>query len=225
MEIVYKSKNAVVINKPEGMPSQPDKTLSADVMSELSRELADIGEPSELYPVHRLDRVVGGLILFARNKKSAAELSALASGEGFGKEYFAVIDGIISEKCDMRDYLIKDSKQNVARVVDAGHKGAKEARLICEPIAEAKTEKGEKTLLKITLLTGRFHQIRVQLSSRHLPITGDKKYGSRDFMSRTPALYSRRISLSLGSEKIDVTSIPSPNKYPWNLFPIEKYNL
>ena len=225
MKIVYKSKSFVVLDKPFGMPSQPDKTLSADAMSELSRELVSFGECGELYPVHRLDRVVGGLIIFARNKKSAALLSELLSGEGIGKKYFAVCDGAVCEKSHMTDYLYKDARQNIAVVCDKSKSGAKKAELICEPIATEKTEKGEKTLLKITLLTGRFHQIRAQLSSRGFSITGDKKYGSRDFGARDIALYSGHLSLWAGKEKIHISSHPPLENYPWNLFSEDKYNI
>lgn len=225
MEIVYKSRNAIIINKPDGMPSQPDKTLSPDAMSELSRTLSEMGEPSELYLVHRLDRSVGGLMAFARNKKSAAALSALVSGEGIGKEYLAVVDGAFCERGELVDYLVKDTRQNIARAVPKEQKGSREARLICEPLSSVSGEKGEKTLLKITLLTGRFHQIRAQLSSRGFSITGDKKYGSRDFGTRNIALFSYRISCALDIEKIEASSLPDTEKYPWCLFDKDKYRI
>ncbi|MBO5908125.1 MAG: RNA pseudouridine synthase [Clostridia bacterium] len=225
MEIVYKSRNAVVINKPEGMPSQHDKTLSDDAISALSRTLSDMGERAEVYPVHRLDRVVGGLMVLARNKKSAAALSALVGSEGVGKEYLAVCDGAVNEPCEMRDHLSKVANQNVSRVSRFATRDTKEAVMYCEPLALVNTEKGEKTLLKITLKTGRFHQIRAQLSSRGLSITGDKKYGSRDFGTRNIALYSCRISFTLDSEKIEASSLPDIEKYPWCLFSKDKYKI
>ena len=225
IEILYKNENLIAVYKPAGIPSQSDTTGDEDAMGLVSRALAELGEDSRLWLVHRLDRVVGGLIIFARNKKSAALLSELVSGEGIGKKYFAVCDGAVCEKSHMTDYLYKDARQNIAVVCDKLKSGAKKAELICEPIATEKTEKGEKTLLKITLLTGRFHQIRAQLSSRGFSITGDKKYGSRDFGARDIALYSGHLSLWAGKEKIHISSHPPLENYPWNLFSEDKYNI
>ena len=224
MKILYKSRNAVVIYKPPGISSQPDDLCDGDAMTELSEQLGTLGEPDILYPVHRLDKVVGGLLIFARNKQSAAKLSALISGEGIGKEYFAVADGeaIGGEYTDM---LFKDSRQNKAIISKDSQGGAKEARLHATAIDTVMTDKGAKTLLRIKLDTGRFHQIRAQLSSRKTPITGDSKYGSRDYRCRIPALHSSRLTLTLGAEKIDVFCPPDTDAYPWNLFSADKYIL
>ena len=92
-KIVFKNKNAVIIYKPPGIPSQSDLSGDPDALTLTSSLLATAGEPHELYLVHRLDRVVGGIMVLARNKKSAAALSALVSGEGIGKEYLAVVEG------------------------------------------------------------------------------------------------------------------------------------
>ena len=189
-KIVLKTKNAVVICKPAGIPSQPDPSGDADAMTLTAGLLKDISEREELYLVHRLDRVVGGLMVFARNKKSAAELSSLVSGDGIGKEYFAVVEGAPTD-ATLTDMLVKDARLNMARVARNGERGAKEARLEYKTLAVLDTENGTRSLLRVKLDTGRFHQIRAQLSSHGNPIVGDNKYGSRDRASHMPALFSR----------------------------------
>ena len=221
-EILYISKNAVVIYKPAGIPSQSDTSGDKDAMTLTAELLREKSEDGTLYLIHRLDRVVGGILIFARNKKSAARLSELVSGVGIGKEYFAVADGDL-ECGEMNDLIYKDARQSKAFIVDRERGGVKRAVLECTPVARVQTERGTKTLAKIKLHTGRFHQIRAQLSHRGSPITGDKKYGSRDPLVHMPALFSYHVSLELFDEKIDVCVMPPLDQYPWNLFSAENY--
>lgn len=223
-EIVYKSKNAVVIYKPAGVPTQPDPSGDADAMTATADALAALGESSELYLIHRLDRVVSGLLVFARNKRSAAALSSLVSGDGIGKLYLAVVEGEI-EDGDMRDLLYKDARVGKSFVVDRARAGVKEAHLTAKTLDAASTECGTRSLLLIKLHTGRFHQIRAQLSSRGAPIVGDGKYGSRDKSARMPALAAVSLSFTLDREKIKVERLPNTEEYPWNLFQREKYDI
>ena len=223
-EILYKSKDIIVINKSPGISSQPDRSGGGDLMTELSSELAASGESSTLYPVHRLDNVVGGLIMYARTKKAAAELSNLVQSEGIGKEYYAVIEGNLPDG-EYTDYLVKDTVQSRARVTDSADKTAKKATLTLRTLDTVQTQRGIRSLVRVRLHTGRFHQIRAQLSSRGASICGDSKYGSRDFMTRTPALFSCEINVRLCGESIRLTHLPLLDKYPWNLFSAEKYNL
>lgn len=225
MQIIYKDKNAIAIIKPAGMPSQPDPSGSEDAMTALKRELAAYKEPQEVWLVHRLDRVVGGLTVFARNKKTAATLSAAVASRDMQKEYFAVVDGAVSESGYMRDYIYKDSQTGKAFVTDGARRCAKEAVLEYAPLAEAETERGIKTLVRVKLHTGRFHQIRVQFASRALSLTGDGKYGSRDSRAKLPALFACRLAFSLdgGKSVTDVTALPDVTSYPWSLFDKEKY--
>ena len=223
-EIVYKSKNAVVAYKPAGIPSQPDPSGDSDAMTLTSQALGELGESTLLYPINRLDRVVSGLIVFARNKKSAAALSALASGEGMGKTYLAVIEGEISDGV-LRDCLYKDARIGKAFVVDRKRAGVKEAVLEAETLDTVTVEGGVRSLVKIKLHTGRFHQIRAQLSSRGASIVGDGKYGSRDKGARMPALAAVSLSFTLEGEKIEAVRLPDLNSYPWSLFAKEKYDI
>ncbi len=224
LEILYKNKDIIAVNKDCGLPSQKDKSGDTDAMSLLSEKLTDVGEDGRLWLVHRLDRVVGGVLVFARNKSAAAKLSAIIKEEGgIGKEYIAVVDGEISASGTLVNYLYKDSSTNKAFVVDRERNGVKRAELEYTALESVSTEHGVKTLVKIRLKTGRFHQIRTQFSYRKNPVTCDKKYGSRDFGARFPALFSRRLSFDIGKEHIDVSALPDLSLYPWCLFGRDKY--
>ncbi len=221
-EILYKSHNAIVIYKPHMMPSQSDISGDEDALTLTSELLKAIGEREELYLINRLDRVVSGLMIFARNKSYAKKLSAILSEDSFSKEYFAVIDGVVKEG-KMVDWLAKDSAIGKAVVCKEGDKGAKEAILDLELLEKVNYQGKEKSLVHVKLRTGRFHQIRAQLSSRGAPLTGDKKYGSRDFAVRQPALFAYHLSALVDGEKIEAKRLPDTDKYPWNLFSAEKY--
>ena len=220
MEIIYKSKNAVVVYKPPLMPSQPDPSGDADAMTLTSDALKSFGEPSELWLVHRLDRVVGGLMVFARNKKSAAKLSELVATDGIGKEYIAVCEGD-APSGELADLLFKDAKQGKSFVTDRQRAGVKSAKLISTPIAFVNEASDKRSLVKVKLITGRYHQIRAQLSSRHASIVGDGKYGSRDKGCATPALFAYRLKFFLFGERVDVSYLPDLAAYPWSLFASE----
>lgn len=223
LEIIYKSKNAIVIYKPVGMPSQSDLSGDKDAMTLTSELLSECGEPADLWLIHRLDRTVSGVMIFARSKASAAELSRIVKERQIAKEYLAVVTGV-PENGVMRDYLFKDSRTSKAYVIDKKRAGAKDARLVCTPILTVKTDNGDRTLVRISLDTGRFHQIRAQLSHRGHPILGDKKYGSRESLRSGIALTAYRLNISLFGENIDVVRMPCVSDYPWSLFPIEEYD-
>ncbi|MBQ8322245.1 MAG: RNA pseudouridine synthase [Clostridia bacterium] len=213
LDVIYKDRDAVAVLKPAGMPSQPDKSADTDVMSALSAQLSEEGDNSTLYLIHRLDRVVGGILVFARNKNSAARLSAEAAGEGMDKEYLAVIDGYL-EPGTLVDMLYKDARVGKAFVVKDARKDAKRAELTLDVIDRADT----KTLVKIKLKTGRFHQIRAQLSSRGTPICADGKYGSRDRGAALPALFAYSLAFDSRDGRVSVKRLPDTDEYPWCIF-------
>ena len=224
VEILYKSKNAIVIYKPSGVPSQGDPTGDKDALTLTSEILRELGENSSLWLIHRLDRVVGGLLVFARNKKYAAILSEYVKDRLVTKEYYAVVDG----ECEggiLENLIFKDPRASKSFIVDRERQGTKPARLSYRRLASAETEKGTKTLVYVTLDTGRFHQIRAQMSHIKHPITGDGKYGSRDNRAKGPALMASHLAIDLPGEKIDVCRIPELNTYPWSLFDSADYEL
>ena len=224
MEILYKSKNAIVIYKEQGMPSQSDPSGDPDAMTLTSEKLRSLGENPNLWLIHRLDRVVGGLLVFARNKKTAALLSEQVKDRLLTKEYYAVVDGKAADAV-LENFLYKDARVGKAFVTDKERNGAKLARLSYRTLAEADTEKGKKTLLYVTLDTGRFHQIRAQLSHSGTPISGDGKYGSHDNKAKCVALIASHLAAHLPTEKIDVFRLPDREMYPWSLFDDQDYKL
>ena len=219
VKIVYKNRNVVVINKPVGMPSQSDTSGDLDAMTATSELLSEIGEESSLWLVHRLDRAVGGLIAFARNKRSAAELSKIVANSEMEKRYLAVCHGE-AKSGEYRDLLFKDSITSKAYVVKTERKGAKDARLV----AEVLEFKEEKSLVSVNLQTGRFHQIRAQFSARGNSLVGDKKYGSRDSETKAPALFANRLSFKLFGKTVSISAIPDIDNYPWNIFSKENFD-
>ena len=221
IDVLYKTKDLIVIRKPAGIPAQSDTTGDDDAMSMTSRMLSEQGESADLWLVHRLDRVVGGLIVFARSRECASELSSLVSGSGMEKEYIAVVEGR-AEGGVLCDWLYKDSKKGKAFVVNE-RQAAKKAELEYTPLAFLQTERGTFTLVRIKLHTGRFHQIRAQFSSRGNSIVGDGKYGSHDNKSKFPALFATRLAFLMKKDIIEVKALPDFTEYPWSLFEKECY--
>ena len=224
VEILYKSKNAVVIYKEPGVPSQSDPSGDPDAMTLTSEHLRSLGENPNLWLIHRLDRVVGGLLIFARNKKTAAVLSEYVKDRLITKEYYATVEGEISS-ATLENFLYKDARAGKSFIIDKDRAGAKLARLSYATLATVDTEKGKKSLIYVTLETGRFHQIRAQLSHTGHPITGDGKYGSHDNKAKKIALISSHLAIDLPGEKINVRRIPDREAYPWSLFADEDYKL
>ena len=217
LDIIHIDRNIVAVKKPVGMPSQPDPTGAEDAMTLTSAALASRGEPDKLWLVHRLDRVVGGILVFARNKKAAAGLSELFAAHSLEKCYLAVTEGR-AEEGELVDFIYKDSAKSKAFIVARSRTGVKEARLVSRALSCAETSAGVRTLAEVKLLTGRFHQIRAQLSSRGTPLVGDGKYGSRDKGAATPALYAHRLAFTLDGRSYELKSAPPVLDYPWSLF-------
>lgn len=177
MNILYEDKDIIVVEKPAGMPVQTGRITEKDMVSELKNYLHEKGGSSYLGVIHRLDRPVRGIVVFAVNEKAAGNLGRQMSNEGFDKDYYAVVEGIIDtrERTVLEDHLIK-TKENTAKIAAEGTKGAKKA--VLSYIVEDSDRDKDLTLLNIKLVTGRFHQIRAQLSNSGHPIVGDVKYGA-----------------------------------------------
>lgn len=222
IEILYKSKNAVVIYKSPGIPSQSDPSGDPDAMTLTSEALREKGENQNLWLIHRLDRVVGGLLVFARNKKYAAILSEYVRDRLLTKEYYAVVEGDAAGDT-LENFLYKDARAGKSFVIDKERGGAKLARLSYRALKTVETEKGSKTLVYVTLDTGRYHQIRAQLSHVGHPICGDGKYGSHDNKAKQVALLASHLAIDIPGEQIDVRRLPDLDTYPWSLFSSEDY--
>ncbi len=161
---------------------------------------------NQVYPLHRLDREVGGVMVYAKTKKAAANLSRDIAEHKFIKEYIALIHGKPeSDSGEMRDLLFKDSRKNKSFVVKRQRKGVKEALL---EYSLLETD-GDFSTVLVRLHTGRTHQIRVQFASRKMPLKGDKKYGAKD-ESRNIGLWSFRITFNhpVTGEKLSFSEPP-----------------
>ena len=224
VSIVCKTKDFVVINKPAGVPSQSDPSGDIDAMTACSLLLCDMGEKNkELFLIHRLDRVVGGLLVFARNSAAAARLSSAVAEREMVKEYFAVLEGECQERGTLTDYIYKDARLSKAFVASKSRNGVKYAELSFDLLEKINVNGKTLSLVKVKLSTGRFHQIRVQFASRKLPLVGDKKYGSRDVKAKMPALFACGLAFSFLGKDESFFATPETDKYPWNLFNIEKF--
>ena len=176
MTILHCDRDLAVCIKPVGVDSE------AEVPEALKAELG-----GDIFPIHRLDKNVGGVMVYARTKSAAAALSKAVQEGSMIKEYVALVHGTPPETGDWEDLLFKDSRKNKVFVVKKERKGVKFARL------EYRTLRGgAQSLVHIRLHTGRSHQIRVQFASRGFPLVGDHKYGSRD-NATAPMLFSCRI--------------------------------
>ena len=212
MIIIRETENLIVCIKPAGVLS----TDEPGGMPSLVREALALPE-AEIRTVHRLDRVVGGLMVLAKSKAAASLLSEQIMSRSFEKEYLAVIHGCPADEAGtFTDLLIRDRYERMTRVANCPGKGVQEAVLDFSVLQ--KTD--DLSLVRICLGTGRTHQIRVQFSSRGMPIVGDKKYGFAE-ESCDIALWSFRLAFSepFTGERMDFSLSP-PDQYPWDKFHI-----
>ena len=191
MEILYSDKGIAVCIKPVGLDSE------AEVPAALKEQLG-----GEIFPIHRLDKNVGGVMVYARTKQAAAALSKAVQEGTMVKEYVAMVHGTPPETGDWSDLLFKDSSKNKVFVVKKERKGVKKARLEYTTLRA-----GEESLVRIRLHSGRSHQIRVQFSSRGFPLVGDHKYGSRGD-KKEPMLFSCCITLPWKGETKRFEALP-----------------
>ena len=219
LDILYEDKHLLVCIKPIGILSQPDTGDGEDMITLLSEYLKGKNEKPYVGLVHRLDRNVGGVMVFSKNPNVTGKLSAAIMERNFTKEYLAAVHNCPDEASGVyKDLLFKDSSKNKSFVVKRARKGVKEASLEYSVIDSKNTNKGTISLIKIKLHTGRTHQIRVQFSSRKMPLLGDGKYGSTDNGCEI-ALWSYRLAFThpINKKEIDIYKEPS-SYYPWNEF-------
>jgi 23S rRNA pseudouridine1911/1915/1917 synthase len=175
--VVYEDNHVLVAVKPPNMLSQADSTGDTDILTWLKDDIkVRYNKPGRVYLglVHRLDRPVGGLMVFARTSKAAARLSAQMQQHQMGREYLCIVTGEVKDSFTLTDFLVKDEKLNRVTVCDSDTRGSQKAILHGECIAR----RNGTALCAIRLETGRNHQIRVQMSHAGAPLWGDNRYGS-----------------------------------------------
>lgn len=181
LNVIYEDNHIIVVEKPVNIPSQGDKTGDVDMLTLVKQYIKEkYHKPGEVYLglIHRLDRPVGGVMVFAKTSKAAARLSEQVRTKQFKKKYLVIADGKFQEKRGtLQDYLWKDERRNTSKVVEEKVKNSKLALLDYEVLKYQ--EDIDLSLVKVDLHTGRHHQIRVQLSHAGHSIYGDQKYGTR----------------------------------------------
>ena len=182
LNVIYEDNHIIVVEKPVNIPSQADKTGDIDMITMIKDYLKEkYNKPGNVYVglVHRLDRPVGGIMIFAKTSKAASRLSESIRVKDFKKTYLAVVNNTnLKEKALLEDYLYKNEALNKSMVVSKEKHNAKLARLNYKVVDSIELENKGLSLVEINLETGRHHQIRVQFASRGNSLYGDQKYGS-----------------------------------------------
>jgi len=213
MNVLFEDENIIVIVKEPGEPSQADKTGDKDIPMLIKEQ-----KGTDVFVVHRLDRPVGGVMVYAKDAKTASLLTQQLKESTMNKKYYAVVNGKPDKDSkEVLNYIITDTRKNISKVVSGPKvKGAKEARLNYSVI-DYDNEK-DISLLDVELFTGRHHQIRVQLSSEGIPIWGDIKYNKSFLRKRTlPALWSYSLEIN-HPEKGKLIFVKLPEKEPFSFF-------
>lgn len=201
LNILYEDNHIIVLVKPVGIPVQQDKSGDIDMLTIIKKYIKQkYNKPGEVYLglVHRLDRMVGGVMVFAKTSKAASRISNYIREKNFRKKYIAIVNGKI-DKTDkiltLHNYLVKNQRLNMSRVCDKDTKGAKESLLEYRVINNFKYKGKDYTKVDINLKTGRHHQIRVQFSNILHPLYGDIKYGNKlNKVGQNLALWSYYLS-------------------------------
>ncbi len=218
IKIIYEDNHLLVVVKPHNLPTCLDESNDKNLLDILKGYLKEKYQKTGnvyLGLVHRLDRPVAGIMVFAKTSKAAERLSRQIKNNEFKKTYFAVVTGSINKQGTFKDYLRKDEKKKMSFISDKDN--GKEAILNYELIKKV----DNYSLVKINLLTGRHHQIRVQFSSHGYPLYGDHKY-NQEFIKRRDgniALIAKELEFNHPTTKERLKfSIDLPNSYPWNIF-------
>ena len=213
INIIYEDNHLLVVEKPINVPVQGDKSGDEDLLTMLKKYLKEkYNKPGDVYLglVHRLDRPVGGVMVFAKTSKAAKRLSKQVQKHEMKKIYMAVIEGKVSDSGTFIDKLKKDEKTNITKVSDDG----KEAELSYDLIGFI----NNLSLVRISLKTGRSHQIRVQFASRKIPLYGDQKYNPNAVKDQI-ALFASKLEFKHPvTKEIMSFELPLPERYPFTLF-------
>lgn len=219
LKIIYEDNHIIVAQKPVNIPSQGDKTGDIDMLTIIKQYIKEKhNKPGNVYLglIHRLDRPVGGVMVFAKTSKAASRLSEQVREKIFKKKYLVIANGKFNNNNGtLEDYMLKNEKTNMSKIVKEGTNNAKYAQLDYEVLKY--DPELNLSVLKINLHTGRHHQIRVQLSSREHSIYGDQKYGGRGHGKQICLwAYELTIQHPITKEQMTFTSIPE-KKGSWKI--------
>jgi len=219
IKVIYEDNHIIVIEKPYNIPVMEDISKDEDMLNKVKKYIKKkYNKPGNVFValVHRLDRPVGGVMVFAKTSKSASRLSEQIRTNQFYKTYLCIVKDILKDKTGvLEDYLYKNKQENKSYVVKKEIKDSKIAKLKYEVLYE----KNDFSLLKINLITGRHHQIRIQLANIGYPIFGDQKYNNNTRKIQI-ALWAYELSFLHPTKKEIVTFKSEPNyeMFPWSLF-------
>jgi 23S rRNA pseudouridine1911/1915/1917 synthase len=213
LKVIYEDNHLLVIEKPVNIPMQEDASKDEDLLTMAKAYIKEkYSKPGDVYLglVHRLDRPVGGVCVFARTSKAAGRLSRQIQDHTFRKQYLAVVeDNGLKDSGHFEDFLLKDEKTNTVRVDPKGKKAILDYEVL--------KRKDGLALVAVDLLTGRSHQIRVQFSSRNHPLWGDQRYNPNAKKGQQIALWSRRIIFEHPVSKQLLSFESQPSGYPFDL--------
>lgn len=213
LKILFEDNHIIVVEKKPNIPSQADKTEDRDMVTMVKQYVKEkYHKPGNVYLglIHRLDRPVGGIMIFAKTSKAATRLSNQVREKVFKKKYLTVVDGKINPKQGtLEDYLYKDERNNKSKVVSKDKKNGKLAKLDYKVLKYNKVK--DLSLVEINLYTGRHHQIRVQLSHFGHSIFGDQKYGERG-QGKQIALWAYKLTIQhpITEEEMTFEDLPDP---------------
>ncbi|MDD2378126.1 MAG: RluA family pseudouridine synthase [Bacilli bacterium] len=214
IKVLYEDNHLLVVEKPINIPVQADESKDLDLLTMLKQYIKDkYQKPGNVYLglVHRLDRPVGGVMVFAKTSKCASRLSEQVRTHQIEKEYHAVVMNKTPSEGKFYDKLLKNRKTNIVTVDERGKEAILNYKLI--------EYKENMSLVKIDLITGRSHQIRVQFASRNYPLYGDQKYNMNSKVKEQIALYATSLTILHPTTKEVMTfKTELPNSYPWKLF-------
>jgi len=223
--VLYEDNQIVVVIKPQNVPTMADESKDEDILSRVKAYIKQkYNKPGDAFIglVHRLDRPTGGIMVFARNSKSAKRLSEQFQTHSVEKTYYAITNGIVKIKTQkLVNYLKKDEKENIVKIVPMSETGAKKAELVYKYL----DDNGSESLVEVKILTGRSHQIRLQLANIGHSLVGDVKYGKAKGSTSKLGLWAGKLAFDhpTTKERMVFLALPDETVSPWNKFDMGKH--